>query len=387
MTFKELVEALHFVCTFSFWRMGVLWTFPLIFSYIKLYTQSIFSKRTIYHHCTVSPLPPITSASSTSNKTSGRRLPICIITGATSGLGAATALALSKEGFCVVLAGRSSDKLSKVMSDIRKQNKEANLEPFQVDLSSFSSIMRFKESIQQWILDSNMHPSVQLLINNAGILATTSRFTTEGHDQMMGTNYVGAFSLTQVLLPLLKNSPVPSRIINVTSFTHRNVSSFRAEKETVSGNRFSGYKSYPFAQIYEYSKLCVLLFSYELHRQFHLTEGSQPISVMVVDPGAVKTDIMREVPWYISQTAFFCLQLLGLLQSPEAGVSSMVDAALAHPETSGLYFFGGKGRTLESSALSHDIKLSRELWDTSNDILQDSLLSYNRGSVSYEKAA
>ncbi|PWA40891.1 NAD(P)-binding Rossmann-fold superfamily protein [Artemisia annua] len=347
----------------------------------------MFSNRTIYNHCAVSPLPPITSASSTSNKTSGIRQPICIVTGATSGLGAATALALSKKCFFVVLAGRSSDKLSKVMSDIRKQNKEANLEAFQVDLSSFSSIMRFKESIEQWILDSNMHPSIQLLINNAGILATTSRFTTEGHDQMMGTNYIGAFSLTQVLLPLLKNSPVPSRIINVTSFTHRNVSSFRAEKETVSGNRFSGYESYPFAQIYEYSKLCVLLFSYELHRQFHLTEGSQPISVMVVDPGAVRTDIMREVPWYISQTAFFSLQLLGLLQSPEAGVSSMLDAALAHPETSGLYFFGGKGRTLESSALSHDIKLSRELWDTSNDILQDSLLGYNRGSVSSEKAA
>lgn len=69
------------------------------------------------------------------------------------------------------------------MSDIRRQSKEANVEAFQVDLSSFSSIMRFKVSLEKWLLDSNMHPSIQLLINNAGILATRSGLTTEGHDR------------------------------------------------------------------------------------------------------------------------------------------------------------------------------------------------------------
>ncbi|KAK1408587.1 hypothetical protein QVD17_40492 [Tagetes erecta] len=383
---KELMRALRFACTFSFWRMGFFWTFPLIVSYIKLRAQSIFiQKKPTYPHCAVSPLPSMTSSSSTPCKTYGRRLPICIITGATSGLGAATALALSKEGFCVVLAGRSSHKLSKVISDIRRQNKEARLEGFEVDLSSFSSIMKFKKSLEKWLLESDMHPSVQLLINNAGILATTSQLTTESHDRMMGTNYIGAFSLTEVLLPLLKNSPVPSRIVNVTSFTHRNVSSFRPDKKTVSGKRFSEIKNYPCAEIYEYSKLCLLLFSYELHRQLHLTEGSQTISVMAVDPGAVKTDIMREVPWFISQAAFISLRYLGLLQSPKDGISSMLDAALAPPETSGLYFFGGNGRTIDSSSLSYNPKLSRELWATSYDIFQDSLLNYNRVSVCSQK--
>ncbi|KVH95854.1 Glucose/ribitol dehydrogenase [Cynara cardunculus var. scolymus] len=326
MSSKDLMEALHFACTLSFWRMTFLWTYSLIISYIQLLTRSMTQKST-YNHCAVSPLPPITSSAS------GRRLPICIITGATSGLGAAAALALSREGFCVV------------MSNIRSQSEEVQLKAFQVDLSSLSSIMRFKESLDQWLLDSDMHPSIQLLINNAGILATTSRLTTEGHDQMMGTNYIGAFSLTEVLLPLLKNSPVPSRIINLTSFTHRNVSGFRAEKETVSGKRFSKLKHYPCAEIYE----------------------------LAVDPGAVKTDIMREVPWCISQVALLVLGVLGLLQSPEAGVSSILDAALAPPETSGLYFFGGNGRTVDSSALSYDLKLSRELWATSCHIFQDSL--------------
>lgn len=69
------------------------------------------------------------------------------------------------------------------MSEIRKQNEEVHLKAFEVDLSSFSSIMKFKYSLEQWLLDSDMHPSIQLVINNAGILATSSRLTTEGHDQ------------------------------------------------------------------------------------------------------------------------------------------------------------------------------------------------------------
>ncbi|KAL8208367.1 hypothetical protein R6Q57_007779 [Mikania cordata] len=361
----ELIQALKFACTFSFWRMGLLWVIALVISYIKLHTQSIFTQKKItYPHCAVSPLP-------SSGKTFGRRMPICIITGATSGLGAAAALALSKEGFCVVLG---------VISNIRRLNKEAHLKGLEVDLSSFSSIMRFKNSLENWLLDSDMHPSIQLLINNAGILAT-SRLTTDGRERMMGTNYIGAFSLTEVLLPLLKNSPIHSRIVNVTSFTHRNVLSFQPDKETVSGKRFLDFRNYPCAQIYEYSKFCLLLLSYELHRRLNLTEGSQKISVMAADPGAVKTNITREVPMFISQAAFVSLRFFGLLQSPKMGVSSICDAALAPPEASGLYFFGGRGRTVDSSPLSYNLMLSRELWATSCDIFQDLLQIYNKVSV------
>ncbi|KAI3525415.1 hypothetical protein L1887_04192 [Cichorium endivia] len=372
MSLKEFLEALRFASASSFWRMTCHWTYSLVLSYIQLLTQSMFTQKSVHHHCAVSPLPPSTYEI---------RLPICIITGATSGLGAETAFALSRKGFYVVLAGRSSHKLSKVMSEIRRQNGEVHLKGFEVDVSSFSSIMRFKESLEQWLLESNMHPSIQLLINNAGILATTSRLTTEGHDQMMGTNYIGPFSLTKVILPLLKNSPVPSRIINITSFTHRNVSSFRANKETICGKRISKFKHYPCAEIYEYSKFCMLLFAYELHRQLHNTQ----VSVIAVDPGVVRTNIMREVPWCLSQLAFIALKFLCLLQSPKTGVSSTLDAALVSPETSGLYFFGGNGRTVNSSALSYNLKLSRELWDTSCGIFQESLLNYKKVSVSNDK--
>ncbi|XP_031114374.1 dehydrogenase/reductase SDR family member on chromosome X-like isoform X1 [Ipomoea triloba] len=356
MDAQEWKDAFGFICSVEFWRMGVLWTLSLIYSYLQLFRQTLFSIKSKTYS-------PRCSPSSIATKR-----PICIVTGATSGLGAAAACALSREGYYVVLVGRSVDLLSKIASDIKEQSGDACVKAFQVDLSSFKSIWNFKREFQHWLSDMNMHCSVQLLINNAGILATRRRVTTEGCDKIMATNYVGAFCLTKILLPLLQNSPIPSRVVNVTSFTHRNVSSMKINKETISGKCFSGSRIYPFAHVYEYSKLCLLLFSYELHRQVKLVEQSSQVSVIAVDPGAVKTNIMRELPKCISQLAFFTLRLLGLLQSSEEGVCSILDAAFAPPEISGVYFFGGNGRTLKSSPLSYNSKLAKDLWEASSDL-------------------
>ncbi|KAL2475071.1 NAD(P)-binding Rossmann-fold superfamily protein [Abeliophyllum distichum] len=358
---KELRECLHIIFTVQFWRMAVLWTLALVFSYLKLFSQTILLQKS-KRYSRRSPKDCISASAPVTR-------PVCIITGATSGLGAAAAYALSKEGFYVVLAGRSSELISKVTSDIKRRNNDACVKAFQVDITSFESILKFKSSLQQWLLDSNMHSSVQLLINNAGILATSRRLTSEGYDEMITSNYIGAFCLTKVLLPLLENSPSPSRVVNVTSFTHWSVQSMQVDRGTM--KCFSKSKCYPFARIYEYSKLCLLLFSYELHRQVGQMEKSHKLSVVAVDPGAVKTNIMREIPSSISQMSYIVLKILGLLQSPENAVCSILDAALAPPEISGVYFFGGNGRTLNSSALSYDVRLSTDLWDTSCNLFRE----------------
>ncbi|KAH7650882.1 Protochlorophyllide reductase protein [Dioscorea alata] len=103
------------------------------------------------------------------------------------------------------------------------------------------------------------------------------------YSRMMQTNFIGAFVLTNLLLPLLKFSPVPSKIVNVTSFTHRCISNTDLNEGTLGAKIFdclptSG--SYPSARTYELSKFCLLLFSYELHRQLHLVDPSLNISVM-----------------------------------------------------------------------------------------------------------
>ncbi|EXB36901.1 Dehydrogenase/reductase SDR family member on chromosome X [Morus notabilis] len=361
-----VVECVRFVCGADFWRMAVLWAWFLVVSHLQILLPKLFS----------------TSSTTYPRSTSFSFTPLCIVTGATSGLGAAAAHSLSKEGFYVVLVGRSSQLLSKTMREIKTRNKHAQLKAFQVDLSLFPSISKFKVSLEQWLLDSNMHCSVQLLINNAGILATSPRLTAEGYDETIATNYIGAFYLTNLLLPLLKNSPMPSRIVNVTSFTHRSVSSIQVNKDAVSGNCFSRSKRYPYARIYEYSKLYLLLFSYELHRQLCLNDESHQISVIAADPGVVETNIMREVPSFLSRLAFIVLKLLGLLQSPENGVGSILDAALAPPDISGVYFFGGKGRTMNSSELSYNARLAQELWTTTSDLLLQSQLALKETSNS-----
>lgn len=354
-----LWEELKFVFSIQFWRMGLLWTFELLYSYFKLWGATSHS----YPRC-----PPTRDANST-------KKPLCIVTGATSGLGAAAAHALARQGFYVVLVGRSKDLLLKAVEEIKEKDPDADLKAFLVDLSSFKSMLKFRDSLQQWLLDSDMHPSIQLLINNAGILATSQRFTDEGHDRMMGTNYVGAFVLTNLLLPLLKHSLIPSRIVNVTSFTHRSVSTIEVDKETLFGNCSLLSRAYPCAEIYESSKLCLVLFSYELHRQLCLMECPTQISVMAADPGAVATNIWRELPWHVSMLACTVLKFLGLLQLPEDGVNSIIDAALAPPEISGEYFFGGRGRTLSSSVISYDTKLAERLWNSSSNMFLPTLAS------------
>uniref|UniRef100_A0A6N2N7T5 Uncharacterized protein n=1 Tax=Salix viminalis TaxID=40686 RepID=A0A6N2N7T5_SALVM len=371
---REVKKALSFILTLEFWRMGIFWTLSLAMSYFQLFWQRVCTKKpNAYPRC-----PP---------RRIGTKKPICVITGATSGIGAAAAYDLSKEGFYVVLVqklvaethivyavGRSSQLLSKMIEWIHKQNKDARVEAFEVDLSSFQSILKFKDSLEKWLLDSDMHVSIQLLINNAGMLAASHRFTEEGYDQMMGTNYIGAFSLTKLLLPLLKNSPVGSRIVNVTSFTHRNLFNVQIDKETVAGKYLPRSKHHmSFVAL-----VCLLMFSYELHRQFHWPDESCKVSVIAADPGAVETNIMRELPSCVSRMAFIALNLLGLLQSPEEGASSVIDAALAPPEISGVYFFGGKGRTLNSSALSRNIRLAEKLWRSSEDLFLESKLISDR---------
>ncbi|CAH8265876.1 unnamed protein product [Arabidopsis lyrata] len=161
-------EALRFICSSNFWRMALFWNIALLFSYFQLLKKSIFGSK---------------SSSSSCSKSNHSHTPICVITGATSGLGKATAFALSRKGFYVVLVGRSSHLLSKTLSDIKRQNENAQLKAFEVDISSFQSVFKFRNSLEQWLLDSDFHSSVQLLVNNAGILATSSRPTIEGFDR------------------------------------------------------------------------------------------------------------------------------------------------------------------------------------------------------------
>ncbi|KAH9309826.1 hypothetical protein KI387_037737, partial [Taxus chinensis] len=299
-------------------RMGVLWMLALIYSHFQLFYRRLFGTLPSYAHV----LPHSDST------------PVCIVTGATSGLGKSTAESLSVQGYHVILAGRSLHCLSKTISDIQQRHKEVSLKAIELDLCSVESILKFKDSVQDWLKAANLPSSVQLLINNAGILATSQRFTSSGYDRMMASNYLGAFMLTHLLLPLLQSSSCPSRIVNVTSFTHRCVWDIQVNEATLAKGDVqdsSNSSCYQLARIYESSKLCLILFTFELHRQLHMGNHLHPISVMAADPGAVETCILREVPTWLSYATYKVLKYLCLLQSPRTGSRAIIDAALAPP--------------------------------------------------------
>ncbi|CAL5074699.1 unnamed protein product [Urochloa decumbens] len=349
-------EALRMLCSPQFWRMAVLWTLSLLQSYLLV----LLCGRAAAPRCR---RPQLVAG--------GRRRPIGVVTGATSGLGRAVAAALAREGYHVVLAGRSTQLLHETVEEIQKQQPDAHLEAFQLNLASYRSIKRFGASLKQWIQQTRSEPAIQLLINSAGILAKSHRVTEDGLDEMIQTNYVSPFILTNILLPLLKNSSVPSRVVNVTSFTHRCVSGIDVSEDALRGMKFgrcSGGENYPLACAYEYTKLCLLMFSYELHRHIHM---SSAVSVIAADPGIVETKIMRELPQCLSCFAFLALRFLKLLQDPDTGVGSILDAALAPPEESGKCFFGGKGRTIRSSQLSYDTEVAKKLWAESTAVFKE----------------
>uniref|UniRef100_A0A0E0B1R6 Uncharacterized protein n=1 Tax=Oryza glumipatula TaxID=40148 RepID=A0A0E0B1R6_9ORYZ len=340
-------EALRMLCSREFWRMAVLWTVSLLYSYILLF----FLRRG-------APVPrrrPMPEPDD--DAPPRRRRPVCVITGATSGLGKAAAAALAREGYHVVLAGRSSQLLSETVQQIRDQQPDAHLEAFQIDLSSYKSIKKFETSLNQWIKDSNMEHSIQLLVNNAGILAKSYRITEDvkltTHDFQNDSG-----KLHWSICPDQHSVTIAEEQLN----TFSGVSEINLSEKGLSGVRFGHWparRSYLLASTYEYTKFCLLMFSYELHRQLHLSSG---VSVMAADPGVVQTGIMRELPPCLSWLALSVLRLLNLLQQPDTGVDAVLDAALAPPDSSGKYFFGGKGRTITSSQLSYNVEVAKKLW-------------------------
>ncbi|XP_062194350.1 uncharacterized protein LOC133897582 isoform X3 [Phragmites australis] len=347
-------EALRMVRSPEFWRMAVLWTLFLLYSYLLLFLRG---RTAVPRRRRPGP------CAGGEGEGEGRR-PICVVTGVRTRRHRGWARRRRRRW-----RGRATTSSSTVQ-EIRRQQPDAHLEAFHVDLASYKSIKKFGTLLKQWIQETNSVPDIQLLVNNAGMLAKSHRITEDGFDEMIQTNYIGPFILTSILLPLLKNSPVPSRVVNLTSFTHRCVSGIDVSEDALRGMKLgqcSVGKSYPLASTYEYTKLCLLLFSYELHRQLHTSS----VSVMAADPGVVETNIMRELPPCLSWFAFFVLRFLNLLQQTDSGVGAVLDAALAPPGASGKYFFGGKGRTIRPSGLSYDVEVAKKLWAESSMLFKE----------------
>ena len=268
---------------------------------------------------------------------------VCLVTGATSGLGKATAKKLSAMGASVIISSRDKSKGEAVLSEIRSSEggAAASVELLQLDLSSMESVRSAAETF------TAKHDSLDVLINNAGVFKSHREVTADGLETMFETNHLGPFLLTNLLLGSLK-SGAPARIINISapSTTKLDFDDLQGEKKFSALHAFGA------------SKMGNILFTYELARRLEKTG----VTCNVVHPGLMKSNLMKEANPFLR---FF----FSLMSSPPDRAAEKVAYYASAPELekeTGKFFRGGK--PVESSEYSRDPKVQSHLWNVSVEL-------------------
>lgn len=276
-----------------------------------------------------------------------------IVTGASSGIGTETARVLALHGVHVVMAVRNMDTGRKVKEEILKEIPSAKIDVMKLDLSSLASVKKFASEYKSTDLPLN------LLINNAGVMATPFMLSQDNVELQFATNHLGHFLLTNLLLDIMKNTARESqkegRIINVSSEGHR-----FAYSEGIRFEKINDESSY--GQIYAYgqSKLSNILHANELARR--LKEEGVEITANSLHPGSIATNLLRHHGFIDGM-----VNLVGkyFLKNIPQGTATTCYVAL-HPQVkrvSGEYF--SDSNIAKRSSLATDVELAKKLWDFS----------------------
>ncbi|OIN81786.1 SDR family NAD(P)-dependent oxidoreductase [Mycobacterium malmoense] len=281
---------------------------------------------------------------------------VAIITGANTGLGYETALALAERGARVVLAVRNLDKGKDAAARITAQSPHAEVSLQELDLTSLGSIRAAADQLR------SEHDRIDLLVNNAGVMWTPKSTTKDGFELQFGTNHLGHFAFTGLLLDRLL--PVAgSRVVTVSSIGHR----IRAD---IHFDDLQWERRYSRVGAYGQSKLANLLFTYELQRR--LAPRGTTIAV-AAHPGGSRTELTRNLPAPLARV-FSVVEPL-ITQDAAAGALPTLRAATDPAVLGGQYFGPGRPgevrgypKVVESSDRSHDAELQRRLWAVSEEL-------------------
>ncbi|MFN8413654.1 MAG: oxidoreductase [Anaerolineales bacterium] len=284
---------------------------------------------------------------------------LVIVTGGNSGIGHEAALALAGKNADVVLAVRSVDRGEEAANAIRQKYPQAQVEVMALDLADLKSVRSFAQTFLA------KHKHLDILINNAGVMALPERRTADGFEMQFGTNHLGHFALTGLLLPILKATP-NARIVTVSSGVH------------VSGDihfdDLQWQKTYDRWGAYAQSKLSNLLFAYELQRRLS-TAGEKLISVSC-HPGYAATNLQIAGPQMEgSKFSLWMMRLANTLvaQSQEMGALPMLFAAV-DSQVNGCDYIGPSGgmrgypMKVKSNDKSYDESLAKQLWEVSEKL-------------------
>lgn len=281
-----------------------------------------------------------------------------VVTGANSGIGFETSRELARNGARVILACRSIDRGTEAAREIQDEFEDADVAVGRLDLAELDSIHTFAERVAE------KEGPIDVLVNNAGVMAIPRAKTRRGFEMQFGVNHLGHFALTTLLLDSLAED---ARIVTVSSAVH--------EQGEIDFEDLHGEDSYSKWEAYAQSKLANVLFAYELDRRLDAAESDR-LSVGV-HPGYANTNLQGRGP----RKAGSRLRLAGMkvanalfAQSPVDGALPVLYAATAPGVQSGAYYgpggflnMRGPPEKQESSPASYDRQTARLLWEVSEE--------------------
>ena len=281
---------------------------------------------------------------------------LAVVTGANSGLGLATARELARARANVILACRDEAKGAAAGGQICTDVPGANVEVAQLDLGDLGSVRSFAESLGPGQLD--------LLVNNAGVMAPPRRVTVDGFESQFGTNHLGHFALTGLVLGKLRAAPEP-RVVTVSSTLHR--------RGKMDFSDLQGERSYNRWNAYGQSKLANLMFTFELQRRA-AAAGSE-LRSMAAHPGYAATNLQFAGPTKFYERAFMVFGNRFFAQSAEMGALPTLRAA-TDPDLPGASFLGPDGRgeqrghprIVRGDRKAYDEQAWRRLWEVSEEL-------------------
>jgi NAD(P)-dependent dehydrogenase (short-subunit alcohol dehydrogenase family) len=274
-----------------------------------------------------------------------------IVTGANSGIGFETARALAARGATVIMANRNREKGGAAARRILEEQTAA-IEAMTLDLADLTSIRDFVRDF------TSRHAGLDILCNNAGVMALPERYeTADGFEMQFGTNHLGHFALTGLLMDALE-AAAGARVVTVSSTIHR--------RGKVDFDNLNAEQSYSRWAAYGLSKLANLLFTHELQRR--LEETGKDMIAVAAHPGWTGTNLQAHAGLFRLLNPF-------LSQKPEMGALPTLYAATAEDVSGGDYYgpsgfmeVRGYPRKVASSPTSHDIDLAKGIWEVSEKL-------------------
>ncbi|ESW24219.1 hypothetical protein PHAVU_004G112100 [Phaseolus vulgaris] len=283
----------------------------------------------------------------------------CSIYGATSGIGVETARVLALRGVHVVMGIRNMAAGAEIKETILRDNPTAKIGMMELDLSSLESVRKFAAQFKSCGLPLN------ILVNNAGIMATPFKLSKDNIELQFATNHIGHFLLTNLLLETMKQTAIEQRkegrIVNVSSRRHK-----LSYPEGIRFDKINDESGYNSLSAYGQSKLANVLHANELARRLKQEEGTK-ITANSISPGPIATNLFR-----YHSLIDVVVGLLGkyVMKNIQQGAATTCYVAL-HPQLKGLtgrYF--GDSNLAEASSQAADPELARKLWEHSSNLVK-----------------